>query len=140
MASDICVKDHSDSERGNPLGYSFRLGYTGLHISFVAPVVEHWLKREIAQWVYHEGSIRRPIVMQLDSRLLYCYHDDRCDNDSRDDVLVDVSTFDIIGAINNNDSRDDVLVDVSTFDIIGAINNKPTIQPTKKQPTKQRLV
>ena len=37
------VKDHSDSERGNP------------------PVVEHWLEREITQWVYHEGSIRRPM-------------------------------------------------------------------------------
>ena len=24
------------------------------------PVVEHWPEREIAQWVHHEGSIRRP--------------------------------------------------------------------------------
>ena len=24
--------------------------------------MEHWLEREIAQWVHHEGSIRRPIV------------------------------------------------------------------------------
>ena len=32
------------------------------HITaFVTPVVEHWLKREIAQWVHYEGSIRRPI-------------------------------------------------------------------------------
>ena len=23
--------------------------------AFVTPVVEHWLKREIAQWVHHEG-------------------------------------------------------------------------------------
>ena len=31
--------------------------------AFVAPVVEHWLEREIAQWVHpHEGSIRRPIA------------------------------------------------------------------------------
>ena len=30
--------------------------------AFVTPVVEHWLEREIAQWVHHEGSIRRPIV------------------------------------------------------------------------------
>ena len=29
--------------------------------AFVTPVVEHWLEREIAQWVHHEGSIRRPI-------------------------------------------------------------------------------
>ena len=30
-------------------------------MAFVTPVVEHWLEREIAQWV-HEGSIRRPIA------------------------------------------------------------------------------
>ena len=29
--------------------------------ALVTPVVEHWLEREIAQWVHHEGSIRRPI-------------------------------------------------------------------------------
>ena len=30
--------------------------------AFVTPVVEHWLEREIAQWVHHEGSIRWPIA------------------------------------------------------------------------------
>ena len=30
--------------------------------AFVTPVVEHWLEREIAQWVHHVGSIRRPIA------------------------------------------------------------------------------
>ena len=30
--------------------------------AFVTPVVEHWLEREIAQWVHYEGSIRRPIA------------------------------------------------------------------------------
>ena len=30
--------------------------------AFVTPVMEHWLEREIAQWVYHEGPIRRPIA------------------------------------------------------------------------------
>ena len=30
--------------------------------AFVTPVVEHWMEREIAQWVHHEGSIRRPIA------------------------------------------------------------------------------
>ena len=30
--------------------------------AFDTPVVEHWLKQEIAQWVHHEGSIRRPIA------------------------------------------------------------------------------
>ena len=29
---------------------------------FVIPVVEHWLQREIDQWVHHEGSFRRPIA------------------------------------------------------------------------------
>ena len=64
------VKDHSDSERGNPLpphGYSFQLAarfpdritHT---MAFVTPVVEHWLEREIAQWVNHEGSIWWPIA------------------------------------------------------------------------------
>ena len=31
-------------------------------MAFGAPVVEHWLEWEIAQWVHHEGSIRRPIT------------------------------------------------------------------------------
>ena len=26
--------------------------------AIVTPVMEHWLEREIAQWVHHEGSIR----------------------------------------------------------------------------------
>ena len=29
--------------------------------AFVIPVVELWLKREIAQWVHFERSIRRPV-------------------------------------------------------------------------------
>ena len=36
-----------------------RLAHT---TAFVTPVVEHWLEREIAQWVHHEGLIRRPTV------------------------------------------------------------------------------
>ena len=73
MASDM-VKDHSDSERGNlllPHGLLFPISskgsficiipQTGWHIplAFVTPVADHWLEREIAQWVRHEGSIRR---------------------------------------------------------------------------------
>ena len=65
------VTDHSDSERGNPLppqqGFFYMFPshrqdstYHGLCYtkhdsfihSFVAPVVEHWLEREIAQWVH----------------------------------------------------------------------------------------
>ena len=58
----VCaVKDH--------MGYSFRLAAMVLFymyhptdriahtMPFVTPVVEYWLKREIAQWVHHEGSI-----------------------------------------------------------------------------------
>ena len=26
--------------------------------AFLTPVVEHWLERDIAQWVHHEGSTR----------------------------------------------------------------------------------
>ena len=70
------VKDHSDSEKGNPLPphrllfpinskASFiciipdRIAHTTV---FITQVVEHWLEREIAQCVHHEGSIRRPIA------------------------------------------------------------------------------
>ena len=58
------VKDHSDSEKGNPLmphgllfpisskgsftgTKSYRIAHT---MAFVTQVVEHWLEREIAQW------------------------------------------------------------------------------------------
>ena len=37
--------------------------------AFVAPVVEHWLEREVAQWVHYEGSIRRPIANALTTEL-----------------------------------------------------------------------
>ena len=51
------VKDHSDTEKGNPLPPHRLLLY--MHhptdrithtTAFVTPVVEHWLEREIAQW------------------------------------------------------------------------------------------
>ena len=45
------VKDHSDSERGNPLP-PHRLLFSISSTGFVTPVVEHWLEREIAQWVH----------------------------------------------------------------------------------------
>ena len=63
------IKDHSDSERGNPLpphGLLFPINSNGsfyMHhhtdriahtTAFVTPVVDHWLERE--------GSIRRPIA------------------------------------------------------------------------------
>ena len=59
------VKDHTDSERGNPLplhGLFFPINSKGSFIctishiahttAFVTPVVENSLKREIAQWVH----------------------------------------------------------------------------------------
>ena len=70
-------KNHSDSEKENPLpphrllfpisskGYfymhhpTYRITHT---TAFVTPVVEHWMEREIAHSVHHEGSIRRPIA------------------------------------------------------------------------------
>ena len=69
------VKDHSDSERGTRcrhMGYSFRLAARVLLYAhtkaFVTPVVEHWLERELSQWVHsmkdrsddpshHEGTL-----------------------------------------------------------------------------------
>ena len=47
------VKDHSDSERGNPLlhmDYSFRLGFFYMHHPTDRIALEHWLEQEIAQW------------------------------------------------------------------------------------------
>ena len=71
------VKDHSDSEKGNPLpphrlllsinSKGFYMHYPTDRIThttaFVTPVMEHWLEREISQWgPPHEGSFRRPIA------------------------------------------------------------------------------
>ena len=63
------VKDHSDSER-KPAATTWtnhfymhnptdRITHT---TAFVIPVVQHWQEWEIAQWVHHEGLIRRPIA------------------------------------------------------------------------------
>ena len=60
------VKDNSDSDKGNPLlphRLLFLINSKGSFIctipdriahttAFVTPVVEHWLEREIAQWVH----------------------------------------------------------------------------------------
>ena len=60
------VRYHSDSERGNPLpphGLLFPVNSKVFYMhhptdriahttAFVTPVVEHWLEREIAQWVH----------------------------------------------------------------------------------------
>ena len=58
------VKDHSDSEKGNPLPphrLLLSINSKGFYMhhptdrithttAFVTPVVAHWLEREIAQW------------------------------------------------------------------------------------------
>ena len=41
--------------------------------AFVAPVVEHWLEREIAQWVHHEGSIRDVLSASLNKTFPFRY-------------------------------------------------------------------
>ena len=59
------VKDHSDSEKENPLpphrllfpisskgSFLCTIPQTTHTTAFVTPVVEHWLEREIAQWVH----------------------------------------------------------------------------------------
>ena len=68
------VKNHSDSERkptANTWTTLSELGFCYMHhptdriihtTAFVTPVLEHLLVRKIAQWVHHEGSIRRPIA------------------------------------------------------------------------------
>ena len=32
------------------------------NMTFIIPVLEHWLEREIAQLVHHKGPIRQPIA------------------------------------------------------------------------------
>ena len=65
------VKDHSNSKRGNllvPYGLLFPISSNGSFIGIihrqdaVTPVMEHWLEREIAQWVLHERLIQQPIA------------------------------------------------------------------------------
>ena len=64
------VKDNSDSDRGNllpPHGLLFPISSKGSFMqhptdrithttAFVTPVVDHWLEREIAQWVSVQQS------------------------------------------------------------------------------------
>ena len=62
------VKDHSDSEKGNPLpphrlllSINSKVFFLNMHhptdriahtTAFGTPAVEHWLEREIAQWIH----------------------------------------------------------------------------------------
>ena len=59
------VKEHSDSESGNLPSLhgllfviSSKVGFVMHYVTaFVTPVMEHWLERELVQWVNHEGLI-----------------------------------------------------------------------------------
>ena len=67
------VKDHSDSERGNPLPphrLLFPISSKGSFIctdriihttAFVTPVVEHWLERQIDRQIDREREKKREI-------------------------------------------------------------------------------
>ena len=75
LTSDIWQKDHSDSERGNPLlphGLLFPISSKGYFTdrithttAYVTPVVEHWLEREIAQWVHSMNYLPRSYISLL---------------------------------------------------------------------------
>ena len=81
------VKNHSDSEKGNPLpphGLLFAINSKGSFMcsipdriahttAFVTPVVEHWLEREIAHWIHHERSIRPELILMISK-----HNDDAC--------------------------------------------------------------
>ena len=76
MVSDIWLRTiliAREETRWSHIEFSFRLTarvllYASSHRqdntyhSLCYAVVEHWLEREVAQWVHHEGSIRRPIA------------------------------------------------------------------------------
>ena len=58
-----CYTNHSDHYTNFSDCYTIHSTDRITHTTvFVTPVVRHWLEREIAQWVHHEGSIRRPIA------------------------------------------------------------------------------
>ena len=79
------VKDHSDSGIENllpPHRLLFPINSKSSFIctiphriahttAFVTQVVEHWQEQEIAQWVHHEGSIRRPSAKASQSANLW---------------------------------------------------------------------
>ena len=75
------IKGHSDTKRGNlllPHGLLFPISSKGCYMhhptdrithttNFATPVMKHWLERETAQRVHHEGSIRRPIAPRVNT-------------------------------------------------------------------------
>ena len=89
----LMVKDHSDSEGGNPLPPHGQQRFFYMHhptdrishnTAFVTPVVEHWLEQEIAQWVHtmknrsddpshHERTLLPRSYISLPTRLYYVH-------------------------------------------------------------------
>ena len=78
------VKDHSDSEKGNPLPphrlllsnnskWFFYMHHPTDRIThttaFATPLVEHWLEREIGQWAKHHMSSGNIYINNMD-----CFH------------------------------------------------------------------
>ena len=59
------VKEHSDSEKGNPLPPHRLLFPISSKGSFIRIIPHTGLT--LAQWVHHEGSIRRPIAPLADA-------------------------------------------------------------------------
>ena len=70
------VKDHSDSEKGNPLSPHRLLLSINSKGSFICTipqtVVEHWLEREIAQWVQ---PWRIDPTTRMDTKIDVCMHE-----------------------------------------------------------------
>ena len=80
------VKEHSDSERGNPLPplngllilISSKFFFYMQHptdriahiIAFVTPVVDHWLEREIIQWFQHDGFHKKVLRAVLKNKYI----------------------------------------------------------------------
>ena len=79
------VKDHSDSEKGNPLpphrlllsinskgSYIYHPTDRITHITaFVTPVMEHWLEREIYQWVPFYKDIGQLFILLIKTIIIY---------------------------------------------------------------------
>ena len=96
------VKDHSDSEKGNLLpphrlllSINRQQGFFYVHhptdrithnTAFVKPVVEHWLEREIAQWVHPMKD--RSDDPSHHERTLYLWATSRSPDLKQDDLLV----------------------------------------------------
>ena len=97
--------DHSESKRGNPLPPQQPflcwgvVKHSFIHTTaFVTPVVDHWLEREIAQWVDHEQTLLPRSYISLPGYIkfmlvsLICntvWHDNDSDRLIKSNMLLD---------------------------------------------------